>query len=272
MRDVAESFLRQLDGAEHALDLLDSLRDFGGSRATLSLGRYRSGRKAAAVQEELRAERDWEIIFLDGCVLYLAAQFEANIRDQAEALAARIAGAARRYDELPASIRTHNMELVGELLIGRHRTNQVEPPGVIQQLATCLARGRPVRLYLAGFSWHDRNLSGEQLAEIFRRLDVKDLWRGVGSDHALASYLGASLPEAVTQLARNKLDQFVQVRNQIAHRGPNYETAGSTEVRDYVQFLRRLATALAAVLEAHLRRVSGDIRRTRRASMPPNPR
>jgi hypothetical protein len=92
-------------------------------------------------------------------------------------------------------------------------------------------------------------MSSEQVADIFRRAAVADLWRSVAADPDVRAHFGNLNIERTSEMAKDKLNRFMDQRNQIAHRGPNYQTVGDTVVLDYIAYFRCIVPALAEVLE-----------------------
>jgi len=254
VKTIARLFCQRLDSLENHVHLVDDLRRLAASREVTSATRTILGRQALATRERMRVSREWETVSLDGCLLSVAAEFELASRDLAEAASGRLASKVKRYQDIPEPIRVENVRLVGELLtaINKPRTAHIDYIQVVEDVARCLTKGKPVRLYVSGFASHGRNLTSGELSELFSRLQVKDLWRKMSDAPELRGHLGTTTAETTAQLARNKLDAFIDTRNQIAHRGPNYQTVGSSVVLDYIDYFRSLVPALASVLDDHL--------------------
>lgn len=86
---------------------------------------------------------------------------------------------------------------------------------------------------------------------MFKRLGVKDLWKTLAQNPSLASLLGTTGTNLTERQAKSSLDEFVEVRNQVMHRGPNYSTVGGTVLLGYVAFFRCFVPALADLLSLH---------------------
>jgi hypothetical protein len=143
--------------------------------------------------------------------------------------------------------------LVGTLLsdVGSQRVAHIPHTSVVQELAVCFEKGRPVELFSVGFGFHDHNLKSGEVSSMFKRLGVKDLWDKLGENASLAFLLGTTGTDLTPRQARSFLDEFVEVRNQVMHRGPNYNTVGGTVLLEYVGFFRCFVPALADLLSNH---------------------
>lgn len=253
MKSIVDLFGLHLDGLQQTVALVDDLKRLGATSPAVTTARTRLGQRAIEARGRLTASRHWEAVSLDGCVLYLSAQFELAARDLAQTLIERIAANFRRYADLPESIRTHNLHQIGELLRSNTTiTAHIDRALVVRDLASALYRGRPVRLHSLGFAAHDRNLRSQQLAELYARAGLEKFWPKIGLDGLLAGELGTTPGDQTATAAVLRLNSFMDERDQIAHRGPSYETAGATVVMGYIAFFRRFVPAVANVLDDYL--------------------
>lgn len=255
MRSILQAFDRHLDDVERSVDLVGDLKMLGAATAPPSSLRSPLCRAATTVRSSILAQRTWETIALDGSLLYIAAQFEEAVRGLVEKLIQLKCQRVAKYDDLPEELRDHNTRLIGELL--RRRENPRDPTvdhiQVVEDFLQCQRTGVPVRLYVQGFSQHDRNLTPDQLKGLMKRAGVAELWPSIGRDPDLQDHLNCVGDEnaAITQ-ARNRLSSFISDRNMISHRGPAYQTIGPTVMRDYVAFFRAFFQALVGALESHI--------------------
>ncbi len=254
MNTIVSLFNSRLDEIERHVHLLNKLRTLGSVAEARSIRHTRLGQATLDLRRDIKSCRSWETIGIDGCVLSLCGEFELAARDLAERASELLAAKFKRYSHLPESIRLKNVELVGELLSKRWRQKaaNVNYVQVVEDLSQCLTKEKPIRLYSAGFASHDHNLNGRALADIFGRLEVSDLWRKIGADPEIMAHFGTQNVETTANAGSEKLNSFIEIRNQIAHRGPNYQTVGSSVVLEYVAFFRLLVPALADVLQNHL--------------------
>jgi len=255
LKTILEAFLAHLDEVERNVSLVGSLGALGAASAPSSALRGPLGRTAGAVRQTVLSHRTWETIALDGSLLYLCAQYEVAVRDLVEELVRLTCQKVAAYAQLPDDLRADNTRLIGELL-RRGGENPRDPTvdyvQVLKDLVQCHEVGAPARLYFQGFSYHDRNLSPDELRDLMGRAGVRDLWPHVARHQELQRYLECVGENATVGAARSKLSQFISDRNAISHRGPSYQTIGPSVMLDYVRFFRCLMPALVGVLESHL--------------------
>jgi len=252
VRTTTPLFYKRLEGIEHYVRLVGDLRELGAANHAASASRTVLGRRAVGIRARLRRYRDWETISLDGCVLSVAAEFELVARDLAEWLVRSMCAKVPTYNDLPDRMKLGNVRQVGELLrlVGRPRVAHINFVNVVNDLVQSATVGTPVAVFEEGFSMHDRNLRSDQLSEMFRRAEVTELWPKLGANNWLREHFGGVA--AADAAARGKLDQFMEERNQIAHRGASYQTVGPNVVLDFILFFRLLVGALEGVLDDHL--------------------
>ena len=58
--------------------------------------------------------------------------------------------------------------------------------------------------------------------------------------------------------AREKLDKYVTLRGEIAHRGIAAKTVTKAQVEDYFDFIRHLVSKTGATINSHMRTVTGE--------------
>lgn len=56
--------------------------------------------------------------------------------------------------------------------------------------------------------------------------------------------------------ARKKLDELIDLRGAIAHRGTSHDTVAKTDVVDYSRFITRLASRTGGIVNVHVRRIT----------------
>jgi hypothetical protein len=255
MRAITTRFYNKLDGIANYVTLLGELRLLGGSPRTAEDEGTDLGRASISVRDRLGAHTDWETISLDGCVLSIAAEFELTARNMAEWVAREICARVPTYQELPPKFRKQNLRQIGSLLrmVGKARVSSIDHVQVLADYTTSMSAGAPVVVFSEGFAMHDHNLRATELSELYGRCVVTELWRRLSTNPWLAAHFGATSTHLTERLARDKLDAFMDYRNEIAHRGMSYQTLGPTIVLDFVVYFRLLVGALSLVLDAHVR-------------------
>jgi pyrroloquinoline quinone (PQQ) biosynthesis protein C len=114
-------------------------------------------------------------------------------------------------------------------------------------------KNRSSTLLGEAFSDNERNFWPDDIENCFKeRLGIEKIWKKLSRESQLQSALGTSNESMAEQLARKRLNELLERRNDIIHRGRSYYTASQSEVRQYVTFAKNLVEVLAEVMEKQL--------------------
>lgn len=250
MNQVLLGFRTELDGLRQSIDLVDSLAELRAQPAAASLSRTRVGRSAQRTHTTLRQAGRWEIIVLDGGVLYVSALFESTIRELVRLLVDNVAIHAGTYHQVSETVQKSNLRGVAEFLrrADEPRFSHLLASTIVEDLAVALNAGTPLRLFADGFAITDRNMRHGEVADLFRRAGLQELWPKLGREAQLQQHFGLSQEDTTTKAAQGKLDAFMETRNAIAHRSPAYQSTGPGVLRDHIDFFEALVASLVAVV------------------------
>src|SRR6266852_1986891 len=102
------------------------------------------------------------------------------------------------------------------------------------------------------FSDNERNFWPYEIESDFKRIGIEKIWQKLSRESNMQDAFGTSKEIATEQHAKSKLDELLQRRNDIIHRGKTYYTPSESEVRDCATFFKLLITNLAEVMESHV--------------------
>lgn len=200
-------------------------------------------------------------------VVALYASFEKYIEELVAALA--ILEAQRLpYTNLPQKLITKHLQRSAELLsrgrLGEGRHAGLTPSGVVANLYNCLHGVFPYTLNTAAVVWHDANLRCKDVDDMFLSLGIEHICMHVRKGDTLVSWHmnvqglhtvpADGVPSTVIE---ERLNDLVERRNQVAHRGGNPEDLlGTEDMNEAIEFISALATDIFSIaagnyLEAH---------------------
>ena len=250
---------------------LDELRDFVASIA------YVNEALATHADPEVRRFAALRRRFDNAAfVVALYASFETYV----EKLAAAFAGLeARRlpYAELPQKLVTKHLQRSADLLargrLGEGRHAGLTHAGVVANLHNCLSGEIPYSLNAPAVVWHDSNLRAKDVDEIFLPLGIERMCAQVRRGDALIQWhmavqgLPAMPADGVPNtVIEERLNDVVERRNQVAHRGGNPEDLfGVADMNEAIGFIHALSEDIFSMvvgryLEAHHSPASGVVR------------
>ncbi|AQX74568.1 hypothetical protein B1772_03490 [Dehalococcoides mccartyi] len=192
----------------------------------------------------------------DGAFLTICAQYEFTVRDLIETFAGNLSSKIPIFQNLPDIIRSYYPKGCATLLlhIDQEKYNHLTQQDVLSSLASCVncSTGSPYHFVVDAFSNHERNLNAGVINEIYsQRLGMKDIWKRIARQTALADYLGSKDKNTVEKIAKEKLDGAIKHRNNIIHRGRSFSHTGESEVRNTAQYFSALMDSLAIVMDKY---------------------
>ena len=237
-------FLTQVRAIEQTLDLRDSMVVFGQDQASYLIP------SAAMLRQSIR-----QIGLagmqpsLDGSLLLIAAAFEQFVSDVIIEFTGAFPRIVPVYEDLPCAVRSANEQLTGAALsTNRSRFKEYELRRFIRNLRGCQSGVMPYVLNGEAIAFNSRNLSAGTLQNLISRVGVADIWSSVARTHHLISWSSSGSVSVAQSRAKNRLNELIEDRNQIAHR-VGATTPGPEVVRSYIDFEEALARSLVEGLE-----------------------
>lgn len=204
----------------------------------------------SAVDAVTSPNRKAENLTYDGAVVLLSATYETYARDTVEAICREIEKKIPRFDDLTEKIKSENARATGRVL-SRHndkRFSQFDYGDLSRGLGTCVSGSTTYRLNSGPLSSHDRNLTSSELADLFKRVGIDRFWERMGSASPIQQYFATSEPPATQKAATAKLDEFILLRNQVAHTGSGESSTGPEALIQWLDFFLALSEGLTTVV------------------------
>lgn len=244
MRVTLDDFLAQVKSIERTLDLRDRLVYFGQQRPS------NLNPSAIALRKLVRKTGQSGLQpTLDASVLLLTAAFEQFIADAMVAYTDNLPTIIPVYRNVPRAIRRANERYTGEALNQRRsRFEEYERRSFVENLRNCHAGIIPYVLNGKAIALNNRNMDSDNLEYLFNCLAVGNVWNLVSSTRSLQYWSGPGGARIAKALAKNRLNELISTRNDIAHR-VGTANPGPQVVRNYIKFQRALARALVKGLE-----------------------
>lgn len=252
---ILQQFHDDLDRAADLLELTRRFRAFAGSPVPAEVaGRTVPWQEALDLTQIAPQVRTDLPIMSGSILLYLCGRFENFVRDVVMALGDEYASAATVYDDLPQAVRNEIFSRTLEVAKSPTKYN-FEPSDagkMIKALGDSLASaaGSGVVIESRLLAITDANMHSRMMAEIFKRVGVEQLWRELGKQAPLKTYLGKADDSQCTTAASARLDAVMKERNGVAHPTAATTFPGPDQVQDTVDFLRvlsRVAVDLALI-------------------------
>lgn len=247
--DALGQFHADLERADHLLALVKSFRSFAGSDIPTEVS---DGSvpwdEALTLERSARAVRTDLPILAGSILLYLCGRFEYFIRELVTVLADEMAAKAANFTDLPEGVRKelHARTLEIAQSPGRYGFSVAESEQLIIQLGSNLggAADTPVSISSRVLSVTEANMSSRTLAEVLKRVDIREVWSDIGKQAPLKAHLATISDRECTGEAVSRLDAMMKERNAVAHPTGATTFPDPDQVIESSRFLRILSTVL----------------------------
>lgn len=254
MRSTLEEFQRDLS----------ELRALAGSIAPVNTALANHGDTVVLQYLTVRRRFDYA-----GFIVALYASFESFVENLVVSYA-RQAALRARYCDLPEKLTSKHMAKSAELLqkarLGQGRLAGLRDVDIVRNLWDCLSGAMPYTLNEVAIAEHDRNLRADELDLMFRAIGIEGACGRAGKSEPLNEWFRATQglelasPEGVpTMTIQKRLEDLVERRNQVAHRGGNpLELIGPSEMDEFTRFAEAFAKALFGLVACEYLRSRSD--------------
>jgi len=266
--DILADFHADLRRVEELLALVEAFRDFGRSTPDPDAA-WPEARRVHAGASGVRTD----LPLLSGSLLlYVCGRFEYFVRQLVTDVADDLAGRAGCYADLPEQVRTALRARTLEIAAQPARYGYDEA-GVNRLIASLAANLRPPRAGGGGagaaggggagpggsgdagvaipssiLALTSSNMRPEVLQDVFRRVDVGNLWSEIGKQAPLKAALALRDDRACTAEARRRLAALMDERNSVAHPTATTTFPDPDRVLRAIGFLRILSRIVVDVV------------------------
>jgi hypothetical protein len=214
-----------------------------------------AGHQDSVVRQYLTIRRRFDYAAL---VVALYAAFEKFAEDLVASYA-RLAALRSSYEALPECLTRKHLERSAGILargrLGEGRHAGLREIDVVRNLFGCLSGAKPYFLNEAAIVAHDVNLRAEELGRLFASVGIEKVCeRSRRADRLLAWFSAASGRDAPSHdgvpgaTIRERLNDLVERRNQVTHRGGNpLDLLGVTEMVELIDFIEALAGSVFSI-------------------------
>lgn len=188
-------------------------------------------------------------------LIALMASFERYIRMLVTQAVEKHAAGASLYDDIPSALATRNIVLTGRVLASIESPRDyitLDVQSMISNLASCKRGNKAFSLNPRAFSAAITGVAPSVLEEALKTVGVTEWWDGVGASLTLANLLGTKRARETGDRAREKLKELCKWRNHLAHGGDEEVTLTDTQIREAIDFIAGLASALSETMGRRL--------------------
>jgi hypothetical protein len=94
---------------------------------------------------------------------------------------------------------------------------------------------------------HDRNLGPEELRKLFGRVGIEKLWEKLGAAQLIQNHFQVTDPNKAQIDAQTKLNEYILLRNQVAHYGRGESSIGPDALIQWMSYFLVLVESLSII-------------------------
>jgi hypothetical protein len=155
------------------------------------------------------------------------------------------------YHHLPPAMRQWYPDGCSSIILGidQDKFSHLTKDQILKSLASCV-KIKNYNLIGEAFSDNQRNFWPNVIEDtLSKRIGLSKIWQKLSRDASLQTFVGATEPATVERQLRDKLNNIIQRRNDVIHRGRSYFTPSETEVRDGSNFMKILIYSMASTMK-----------------------
>lgn len=223
LEEILAEFQNDLKRASELLVLVKDFRSFAGSTVPAEVVGgsvpWPEAEGLAAAAPQVRTDLP---ILSGSLLLYICGRFEYFVREVVVTLADELADAADTYQGLPDRLRKelHDRTLDVAQNPRRYGYTESEVAQLLVVHAGNLAPGSATSVVTISsrlVSITESNMNQRTVAEVFKRVNIPDIWGEIGKQAPLKAHLAEADDRECSTAAGNRLDTLMSERNGVAH-------------------------------------------------------
>lgn len=180
-------------------------------------------------------------------ILYLSGRFEYFVREIFEDMCSELSKRCKYYEKLPKEMRDNLIKFTAKVIPESRKYGHGDGAVTtfVRNLADNLAGKEIADVNVQCLSVTDSNMKSTMLNDLFTRAGLHKLWETLGQQTSMKTFFNEQSPQLVSKKAQEQLDKLMMQRNMVAHPSGSFTWPPAEEVRNAVEFLRVLSSALS---------------------------
>jgi len=207
--------------------------------------------KLQEFQEVSRASHA-EMSILNGVLLlYLAGRFENFVRQIFEDLADSVASEHDSFSHLPKKMRESLIHFTADVMQNARKYGHAENgvAAFVTVLSENLTGSLSSGVNSKCLSITQENMRPDILNDLFARIGATKLWERLGQQAQVQRHFEQDNADRASNDAKTKLNDFMELRNKIAHPSGEMIWPGIDEAQGYIDFFEVLGSAIDGICQ-----------------------
>jgi len=252
---LLQEFQKDLARLGRLLQLIDQVRSYAGLPARVTSGDEFHDHACTLHASASSCHADL-VVLAGSTVLYLGGRFEYFVRERFEQLCVAIAAKCKTFKDLPSEMRQNLIGMTAEVMASPRKYGHGEKgvESFIGNLATNLkATTGLADINSRCLSITYENMRSTTLKELFERIAAKEVWTMVSEQATVKAHFETLQSTDAKNKVTKYLDEFMDIRNTIAHPSANVQWPDVTKVQEYIGYFEVVSSALAEVIGVYER-------------------
>ena len=187
-------------------------------------------------------------------ILYLAGRFEYFVRSIFEDLAAGIADRCVKFENLPKDFKENLFLFTADVMKNPRKFGHAENGrnSFINALSDNIKGLDIASVNIKCISITTENMRPTILSELFARIGAKEVWTKIGQHPKTQIFFQTGDPNNATNESKKKLEQFMDLRNTIAHPSVSFSWPDMATINSHIDFIESLSLALDEIAGIYL--------------------
>lgn len=253
MYSTLPEFHKDLEKVSSLLDMIQILKEYAGIDAVLSSDKNDEYSNFSVTVHDKARENHSNLVLLSGIlVLFVSGIFETFVRNSFEELCTNASSMADRFHHLPKKMRENLTKFTAEVMSNPRKYGHADQG--IKTFVKTLADNLTDNDELTAINYKclsitSENMRSQMLSDLFNRVGIKNIWETIGEQAKLKLYFETSDSNNSGNKAKKYLDNFMDIRNKIAHPSPSFNWPDIDYVRESVKYFFVLSQVLIDAIE-----------------------
>lgn len=249
-------FLRDIERAEHLLNLIKNLRDFGASSTPPSISNGTIDWNESITLKAAAAKCRTDLPIYSGSLLmYLTGRFEYFVKQTIQAAAEIIISRSNCYSELSGRIKKELRQWTFEVFQrpARYGYTETQADLFVIDLASNLSNtSQQPKVSAEVLTFTDTNMNSTAISDLVKRIGMNDIWAEIGKQAKIKRLMEVTTDKDSSTRTKSRLDALMDERNQIAHPTDATNFPDPDQVLKSADFIKTLSTVLADIICVNL--------------------
>jgi hypothetical protein len=263
MYSTLPEFLDDLKKVEDLLDAIYLLKDFANDQYNDSEFESPLTEKIAKVHESAKNNHANFVILSSIILLFLAGRFEFFVRSTFEESCLNCISEAEKFSHLPREMRDNLVKMTVEVISNPRKYGHGDLG--VRSFAKILSDNLSDLDQLtvvnhSCLSITTENMRSQVLTDLFKRIGIKNIWTTIGQQAKLKIHFETSDDQETRKKAELFLNDFMDIRNKIAHPSSSFIWPDIEYVRNAVSYFKVLSNVLDESIQIHEIQIKKNIK------------